>query len=169
MTLTHTPSVNMTSTNLEKAAMNEAEIEQLWKAFSVFDADGSGAISVEELGSVMRSLGQSPNPTELRDLIKEVDLDRSGSIDFAEFQTLMISRQGDHQSRLKLAFSVFDKDNSGRITADEMRSVMSQFGLSDAELDEMVKEVDEDGDGSIGFEEFCKLAARLSNKQTIKK
>ena len=137
--------------------MNEAEIEQLWKAFSVFDADGSGAISVEELGSVMRSLGQSPNPTELRDLIKEVDLDRSGSIDFAEFQTLMISRQGDQQSRLKLAFSVFDKDNSGRITADEMRSVMSQFGLSDAELDEMVKEVDEDGDGSIGFEEFCKL------------
>ena len=55
--------------------MNEAEIEQLWKAFSVFDADGSGAISVEELGSVMRSLGQSPNPTELRDLIKDLSLD----------------------------------------------------------------------------------------------
>ena len=147
----------MTLMQLEPAVINEAEVEKLWKAFSVFDTDGSGEVSAEELGDVMRSLGQTPSSTELRDLIKEVDVDRSGSIDFEEFKALMISRQGDRQSRLKLAFSVFDKDNSGRITADEMRSVMSQFELTDAELDSMVKEVDDDGDGSIGFEEFCQL------------
>lgn len=142
---------------LEQAVMNEAEIESLWKAFSVFDADSSGAISIEELEMVMKSLGQNPNSTELRDLIKEVDLDNSGSIDFEEFQALMIAREGDRLSRLKLAFSVFDKDNSGRITADEMQSVMSQFELTDSELEEMVREVDEDGNGSIDFEEFCRL------------
>jgi Ca2+-binding EF-hand superfamily protein len=137
--------------------MTEAEVEQLWQAFSVFDTDGSGAISAQELREVMRSLGQTPSPTELRDLIKEVDVDYSGSIDFDEFKALMISRQGDRESRLKLAFSVFDKDRSGRITADEMRCVMHQVGLTDAELDEMIKEVDEDGDGSIGFTEFSQL------------
>jgi Ca2+-binding EF-hand superfamily protein len=150
-----------------KAVISETEIEKLWKAFSVFDTDASGAISVEELGNVMRSLGQNPNSTELRDLIKEVDIDRSGSIDFAEFKALMIARQGDRQSRLKLAFSVFDKDNSGRITADEMRSVMSRFELTDAELDAMVKEVDGDGDGSIGFEEFCQLVPDEVKSPTV--
>lgn len=137
--------------------MNEADVEKLWKAFSVFDTDGSGAVSVEELGDVMRSLGQTLNATELRDLIKDVDVDLSGSIDFEEFKTLMLAKQGDRISRLQLAFSVFDKDNSGCITADEMRHVMHQFELTDAELDDMVQEVDEDGSGSIGFEEFCKL------------
>ena len=106
----------MTSAELEKKAITEEEVAKLWEAFKVFDADGSGAISSEELGQVMRSLGQSPNETELRDMIKEVDVDLSGSIDFEEFKMLLVSQQGDRQSRLKMAFSVFDEDGSGQIT-----------------------------------------------------
>ncbi|MEG4342491.1 EF-hand domain-containing protein [Microcoleus sp. A003_D6] len=137
--------------------MTEEDVAKLWEAFQVFDADGSGAISSEELGQVMRSLGQSPNETELRDMIKEVDVDLSGSIDFEEFKMLMVSQQGDRQSRLKMAFSVFDEDGSGQITKNEMQGVMSQFGLTEQELDEILKEVDHDGDASIDFKEFCKL------------
>ena len=85
----------MASAELEKKAITEEEVAKLWEAFKVFDADGSGAISSEELGQVMRSLGQSPNETELRDMIKEVDVDLSGSIDFEEFKMLMVSQQGD--------------------------------------------------------------------------
>ena len=79
----------MPLTKLEQAAINEAEVEKLWKAFSVFDTDGSGAISANELRNVMQSLGQDPSSTELRDLIKEVDLDHSGCIDFEEFKNMM--------------------------------------------------------------------------------
>lgn len=48
----------MTSTNIEQAVINEAELDKLWKAFCVFDEDGSGAISVDELAKVMQTLGQ---------------------------------------------------------------------------------------------------------------
>lgn len=147
----------MTPVAVEKNVMTEEEVAKLWEAFKVFDTDGSSCISVEELGQVMRSLGQSPSEIELRDMIKEVDVDLSGSIDFEEFKALMVAQKGDRKSRLKLAFSVFDEDGSGEITANELRSVMSQFGLTDRELDEMIKEVDHDGDASIDFEEFVKL------------
>ena len=150
----------------EKTAITDEEVEKLWEAFKVFDEDGNDAISVEELGHVMRSLGQSPNDTDLRDLIKEVDVDLSGTIDFDEFKALMVSQQGNRKSRLKLAFSVFDQDRSGQITANEMRSVMSQFGLTDEELDEIIKEVDRDGDASIDFEEFCQLMPDESETTT---
>lgn len=152
--------------NLEATRLSEEEIGKLWQAFNVFDEDGNGAISTAELAQVMQSLGQNPSETELRDLIKEVDVDLSGTIDFEEFKALLVAQQGDRGSRLKLAFSVFDEDNSGRITANEMRSVMQQFGITDTELDEMVQEVDEDGDGSIAFAEFCQLVPEESELET---
>ena len=43
-------------------------------------------------GTVMRSLGQNPSEEELRDMIKEIDVDKSGSIDFSEFCQLMSLR-----------------------------------------------------------------------------
>ena len=151
---------------LEKKVMTEEEVAKLWEAFKAFDADGSGGISASELGQVMRSLGQSPSDTELRDMIKQVDVDFSGTIDFDEFKTLMVSAQGDRKSRLKLAFSVFDEDGSGQITTNELHNVMSQFGLTDEELDQMIKEVDSDGDASIDFEEFMKLVPEESEITT---
>lgn len=156
----------MTSTELKNTALSEQEVQKLWEAFKVFDADTSGHISPQELGQVMRSLGQSPNDTELRDMIKEVDVDLSGSIDFEEFKALLIAQKGDRKSRLQLAFSVFDEDGSGLITAQELRYVMSKFGLTDKELDEIVQEVDGDGDASIDFEEFCKLVPEESEIKT---
>ena len=41
----------------------------------MFDRDGDGTITSNELGVVMRSLGQSPTEAELQDMINEVDQD----------------------------------------------------------------------------------------------
>ena len=48
----------------------------------MFDKDADGTITTKELGTVMRSLGQSPTEAELQDMIDEVDEDGSGAIDF---------------------------------------------------------------------------------------
>lgn len=151
---------------LEKTVIGEQEIEKLWQAFKVLDADGNGAISAEELGVIIRSLGQNLTEKGLRELIGEIDVDSSGTINFEEFKTLMVAKVGDRQSRLKLAFSAFDEDDSGEITAAELRTVMSNFGLTDAELNEMLQEVDHDGDGSINFNEFCQLVPDESESKT---
>ena len=46
--------------------------------------DGNGSISSKELGVAMRSLGQNPTEQELQDMVNEVDIDGSGTIDSAE-------------------------------------------------------------------------------------
>ncbi|KAI0559406.1 calmodulin [Gracilaria domingensis] len=99
----------------------------------------------------MRNLGQDPTEDALRQMINEVDADGSGTIDFAEFLTLMARKMKtkDSEAEIVEAFKVFDKDGSGKISAEELRQVMSNLGeqLSDAEVEEMIREADTNGDG----------------------
>jgi Ca2+-binding EF-hand superfamily protein len=145
--------------------LSTVQISKLWEAFSVFDTEGNGSISLAELAQVTQSLGQSLHPAQLREMLREVDTDNSGSIDFAEFQALMISQVGDRRSRLELAFSVFDENNNGYITLDELQAVMGQFGLSEAELKAMLQEVDKDGDGAINLAEFMEILPEEVNSE----
>ena len=50
----------------------------------------------------------------------------------------------------------FDRDNDGSISKDELREAMTRYGqtFSAAECDEMFRDADANGDGSIDFEEF---------------
>ena len=65
----------------------------------------------------------------------------------------------DSEEELREAFKVFDKDGNGFISAAELRHVMTNLGekLSDAEVDEMIREADVDGDGQVNYEEFVKM------------
>ncbi|RVD84729.1 uncharacterized protein DFL_006455 [Arthrobotrys flagrans] len=139
--------------------LSKEEVQTFEDAFKMFDKDGNGEISIDELGAVMKSLGQQPTESELRDIIHEVDLNNTGTIDFQEFLTLMAPRDQQHRDmdrELRDAFNVFDKDKTGTIDATELRGVMKALGenLTDEQIEEMIKEADKDGNGTIDFEEF---------------
>jgi calmodulin len=44
-------------------------VEEIKEAFALFDKNGDGTISSDELGTVMRNLGYNPSEEELRELI----------------------------------------------------------------------------------------------------
>ncbi|KTG46193.1 hypothetical protein cypCar_00026731 [Cyprinus carpio] len=62
---------------------------EIREAFKVFDRDGNGFISKQELGMAMRSLGYMPNEVELEVIIQRLDMDGDGQVDFEEFVTLL--------------------------------------------------------------------------------
>ncbi|CDQ61254.1 unnamed protein product [Oncorhynchus mykiss] len=64
-------------------------LTEIREAFKVFDRDGNGFISKQELGMAMRSLGYMPNEVELEVIIQRLDMDGDGQVDFEEFVTLL--------------------------------------------------------------------------------
>ena len=61
--------------------------------FKMFDRDGGGDISLQEIGLLFRQLGYAPAEAEMRALVDEVDADDSGTVDFEEFCLLMLRMQ----------------------------------------------------------------------------
>jgi hypothetical protein len=63
----------------------EQKMAKYEEIFQRYDEDNSGTIESSELQNVMRELGQDMSPDELAAMIKEIDTDGSGEIDFEEF------------------------------------------------------------------------------------
>ncbi|XP_043836643.1 calmodulin-A-like [Dromiciops gliroides] len=65
-------------------------------------------------------------------------------------------------AEFKEAFSLFDKDGNGTIITKELGTVMQSLSqnLIEAKLQDMINEVDADGNGMIDFPEFLNMMAR---------
>ena len=63
-----------------------------------------------------------------------------------------------NKSGLSYAFSVFDEDDDGIITCDDLRKIMKNLGdqISVGEINDLCKAFDEDGDGQVTKDEFLR-------------
>lgn len=145
------------------SSLTPEQIEEYREAFDLFDKDNSGSISPSELATVMKSLGLTPNDTEISDLMNEIDQDGNQEIDFEEFLTLMARQADTRDSAQEIieAFKVFDKNGDGYISLSELKHVFNSIGenLSDEELEAMFNEVS-NGSGRISVADFASLLSK---------
>ena len=69
--------------------LTDEQLKEFEEAFMMFDKDNDGLITIRELGTVMRTIGQNPTDIELQEMIDEVDADKDNAIDFNEFVSMM--------------------------------------------------------------------------------
>ncbi|XP_050070743.1 uncharacterized protein LOC126558728 [Anopheles maculipalpis] len=163
------------SYSLNKRFISKNQMKEFREAFRLFDKDNDGSITKEELGTVMRSLGQFARVEELQEMLLEIDVDGDGNVSFEEFVDIMSNMtdtvaetSADQEEReLRDAFRVFDKHNRGYITASDLRAVLQCLGedLDEEEIEDMIKEVDVDGDGRIDFYEFVHALGEPEDSQ----
>lgn len=98
-------------------------------------------------------------------MFKEIDIDNNGTIDYTEFvMASMNSKQMMTTEKLEQAFKLFDKDGNGSIEAEEIRTVLGDSKMSPEQIDEIIRDVDENGDGVIQFDEFVHMMKKLTNQ-----
>ncbi|XP_074275562.1 calcium-dependent protein kinase 5-like [Silene latifolia] len=126
--------------------------------FQTMDTDNSGAITFEELKAGLKRYGTNLKDTEIRDLMDAADIDNSGTIDYGEFIAATIHlNKLERDEHLMAAFQYFDKDGSGSITIDELQQACIDQGLNDLFLEDIIKEVDQNNDGTIDYGEFVQM------------
>uniref|UniRef100_A0A667YG23 Calcium binding protein 5b n=1 Tax=Myripristis murdjan TaxID=586833 RepID=A0A667YG23_9TELE len=142
---------------------------ELREAFEEFDKDKDGLISCKDLGNLMRTMGYMPTEMELIQLGQTINMNMGGRVDFEDFVELMTPKLLAETAgmiglkELKDAFKEFDMDGDGAITSDELRHAMMKLlgeQTNKSEIDAVVREADNNGDGTVDFEEFVKMMSR---------
>ncbi|XP_058082253.1 polcalcin Cup a 4-like [Magnolia sinica] len=145
-------------------AIRIQDSNDLRQVFDKYDANGDGKISSSELQAMLRCLGSPGTDEEVESMMQAADLNMDGYISLEEFISVntMETDSAKCIEDLRNAFTVFDRDNNGLISAEELHGVLRMMGekasLSDCKR--MIKGVDRNGDGAVNFEEFMQMMTK---------
>ena len=142
------------------------EEESLKHVFKAFDKDGKGVISRKDFMEQIEKLYGNVISEEITNqFFSTLDLDNSGAISYNEFLTSVIdSHKILTEDRLRKAFDMFDKDGSGTLDLGEIKQY---FGGNDKTWKRVLKDIDENGDGCVDFQEFKKMMIGFDPDQIV--
>uniref|UniRef100_A0A7S4PLK9 EF-hand domain-containing protein n=1 Tax=Paramoeba aestuarina TaxID=180227 RepID=A0A7S4PLK9_9EUKA len=101
----------------------EKKIELFHTGFRVFDRDGDGSITIQELAEVMKDLGQTADEAQLTRLVASIDKDNNGAIEFEEFVPLLTKMLG------KVMHSLSELKHLQTIEEDQMSQLKENLKL----------------------------------------
>jgi len=161
---------------LKKAALhiiagqlNESQIKALRETFTALDGNGDGLLTISEMKEGLTKAGLKAIPSDLQQILQDVDSDGSGVIDYTEFLAATLDKQKYLQEDVCWsAFRVFDKNLDGKISPEELKHVLQEDEVQQVTgigvIAELMKEVDSSGDGFIDFEEFMAMMRGVTGK-----
>ena len=98
-------------------------------------------------------------------IFDKLDSDGSGTIDPDEWLVATINKENLlSNENIEKCFKLMDKDDGGSISLDEIKDMLFQGQEIDPHVFEhIMADVDEDGDGELDKEEFCKILTAMIN------
>ncbi|XP_067682555.1 uncharacterized protein [Haliotis asinina] len=145
--------------------LTQKQVDDYTEIFKKFDQDGDGQIDAKELASVLSTFSKSRvSEQRASRIIADNDTNKNGTIEINEFIAFMsamvkVDTRFKSDTRMKQMFSQFDKNGDGKITADELKAVLTDTcpDITDAQIRDMVRQADLDGDGKIDYNEFVAM------------
>jgi len=144
--------------------MDSDQTETMKKVFAMFDQAKSGFVATDKFSNILNQLGSTFDEDELSSKIKEVDTAGEGKVNFEQFCSIVMCFMEEEDDEamneeLKEAFRLYDKNGEGFITTQVLKEILKELDpkLSGDDLNSIVEEVDEDGSGTVDFDEFMEM------------
>ena len=145
--------------------LKDSEVKNLKEIFTQLDKNQDGCVTLEEMKEGFSQLGIKDVDLDIEGIFKSIDTDKSGKIDYTEFIAASMDRRlYMREERLGEAFSMLDRDGSGKISKDEIKKALKLDNLDNATFDKYIIEYDLDGDGEIDYNEFLNMMGKTEIK-----
>merc|ERR1712223_97440 len=148
----------------EATGLDLEQIDSLKKGFEGFDKEGGGTISQTTMQMILKSMGVKVDKDDMENYAGEVDEAATGQFSFMQFcqvaaKFMIEDDEEQMKEELKEAFRIYDKEGQGFITTDVLKEILREIDttLTEDDLDNIIEEVDEDGSGTLDFDDFQEM------------
>ena len=154
LTLTESPRGSQTKSQIiqdnRKILINEL--------FDMWDLDGDNRVKSNEVRQMLSAMGREVTNEEIMDFLKIADRENSGLVDKIQFMEAIekiYSLPNDAVEEVKNAFSLFDHNETGKMTTKSFKDILLQYGdFNPDNIDNIIKIADPDEVGYIDYENF---------------
>ena len=110
--------------------LTDDQVAEFKEAFSLFDRDGDGTITKQELAEMLLAIGMPSEPEEISMVMAQGDQSGNEVIDFPEYLDFMarLIFQSDQEQVFREVFEVFDPDGTGVLSPDNLRRIIQNLG-----------------------------------------
>jgi len=148
----------------EATSLDIDQIMGLKKGFEGFDKEGAGTITTTTMQMILKSMGTRVEKDEIESAAQDLEGTDGDKFKFSQFCTIaarFMTEDDEEQMReeLKEAFRIYDKEGNGYITTEVLKEIIQEIDptLTEEDLDGIIDEVDEDGSGTLDFDEFQEM------------
>jgi len=142
---------------------SKEERRELINSFKALDTNGDGVLSKDELLEGFKKIDTNLTEADIEALMDRIDNNKSKAIDYTEFVAAAINRKNLlSEEKMQTCFNMFDKDKSGKISLNELKSMLQgSTVVEDAVWEDLIRQADQNGDGEIEYEEFRDLLLKM--------
>ena len=165
---------NLDKYTASRADFEEFELNEVGKTFDAFDTSGDGLIDYQEFEALMNNIGADMTPERLQRMVDVLDDDGNGEVSRDEFIDWYVANATTDDStpeeQADDLFRLFDDDDSGNLTIGEFKQRLDaiNIGFTVDDIGAIVNELDSDGNGTIGPEEFASMIQKHYPKELQK-
>ena len=148
---------------------DQEDVKLIRKAFESFDSNNDGRLSHQEIiDGYVSVIQQGKVEKDIKKVIKKIDQDRSGFIEYEEFVRATINKKSFiSEEKIRISFDLFKDSKSNAITVSEIKVILGLASkqFSDKVWNEIVKQIfsqiDENNDNLINYDEFKNMMIKL--------
>jgi len=149
---------------LKKLALNviahrtsTTDIINLRKTFDQMDTANDGVITFKEFERALKDKCKY-STDDIVEMFDSIDVNQNGHIMYTEFIAATLEAQGQlDEDQILQAFDRLDIDNTGTISKENMMDFFRDTGVTDKEIEQMLREADDDKNGQVSFNEFLAM------------
>jgi len=136
--------------------LGEEDTSRFRRAFLALDTRGAGILNMPDLEANLTKNEMDLLPPNLLQTLADRLRDMGGRISYTDFLAATLeAKQFNKEGNCRAAFRVFDRNNDGLISRDELEDALKTLpGNANMDVGHVLKEVDRNGDGHIDFQEF---------------